>query len=45
MNINLLKMTASDYDMELEDVIKIYNKDPDKLYENLELFIKERSSR
>lgn len=40
---NLIKQTAIDYDMNINDVIKIYNIYPDQFYEKLEEFIKNRT--
>ena len=45
-----LQLTANDYDMEFEDVKRIYNQNNNSrhaasFYENLELFIKNRANK
>jgi hypothetical protein len=42
---NLIAHAAHDYDMDIEDVDRIYKLFPDEFYEKLEEFIKERRER
>lgn len=37
-----IRMTAKGYEMDFDEVKEIYLRDKVKLYENLEIFIKER---
>lgn len=43
MKTETLKQTAKDYDMKLSDVENIYRLYPDDFYNQLEIFIKNRS--
>ena len=40
---SFLSQTAADYDMELYEVERIHRLYPDRFYEELEVFIKQRS--